>query len=336
MIRIVDLFAGIGGLSYPFEKLDNKKIGSVVFASEFNDAAQKTYSTFHKLESNNDVLHGDITKIEPNEIKQHDLLLAGFPCQAFSIAGYRQGFDDEKGRGNLFFDILKILKAHKTPAFLLENVKNLKTHDSGKTFQRIVHELTALGYGVKAQVCNAKDYGLHQNRERIFIVGIREGRDVNKPCLPHPEVELMSPKKVDEWLSADANFEFEFPKEGKIQKLLEDFKLTPSKLDITLPDGRKATLFESTAPYFEKLNSREDWSNFIYNGKQGHFVKAVNYINSKIQGKNTFDFEDWDSNDDWGNDLGYQFIYQWRRKYVRRNKGGVCLYVNCEHGNGRT
>src|SRR3989338_9940913 len=114
----------------------------------------------------------DIRKIGIDDLPEFDFLLGGFPCQAFSIAGYRQGFNDEKGRGNLFFDIARILEAKKPHGFLLENVKNLKSHDGGKTFKIILETLENLGYYVKTKVLNSMEYGnIPQNRERIYIVG---------------------------------------------------------------------------------------------------------------------------------------------------------------------
>lgn len=159
----IDLFAGIGGIRLPFQELG----GKCILSSEWDASAKKTYSL-----NFGEIPYGDITKIKASEIPNHDILLAGFPCQAFSIAGYREGFADKKGRGNLFFDIYRILKEKQPKAFLLENVKNLKGHDGGNTFRVITEYLEEAGYDVSSRVLNAMEYGnVPQNRERIYIVG---------------------------------------------------------------------------------------------------------------------------------------------------------------------
>lgn len=166
--RFIDLFAGIGGIRRPFQELG----GECVFSSEIDKFAQKTY------EANwGELPAGDITKIDEKDIPDFDILLAGFPCQAFSIAGKRGGFSDT--RGTLFFDVARILKEKKPSAFLLENVKGLLSHDKGKTFQTILSILeNELQYKVYYKVLNAKNYGVPQNRERIIIVGFRN-HDIN-------------------------------------------------------------------------------------------------------------------------------------------------------------
>lgn len=159
-----DLFAGIGGLRLGFEAAG----GRCVFSSEIDAAACDTYEkNFGERPA------GDITKIDAADIPNFDILLAGFPCQAFSIIGKREGFENETC-GTLFFEIERILKAKKPAAFLLENVKNLKSHDGGKTFKIIYEHLSALGYNVYAKVLNSLNYGLPQKRERIFIAGFLE------------------------------------------------------------------------------------------------------------------------------------------------------------------
>ena len=163
MITFIDLFAGIGGIRIPFDELGYK----CVFSSEWDKAAADTY------EANfNERPNGDITQIATEDIPHHDLLLAGFPCQSFSIMGKMQGFKDT--RGTMFFEIARILEYHKPKAILLENVKQLTTHDKGRTFATIIKTLAELGYHVKWQVLNALDFGLPQKRERIIIVGFRE------------------------------------------------------------------------------------------------------------------------------------------------------------------
>ena len=160
MYKTIDLFAGIGGIRLGFESYGCEN----VFSSEWDSDAQKMY------EANfGEKPHGDINLIDPQAIPNHDILLAGFPCQPFSIAGKGLGFSDT--RGTLFFNIESILKAKKPRAFLLENVKRLTTHDNGQTFAVILEKLTSLGYTVYYKIFNSLYFGLPQKRERIYIVG---------------------------------------------------------------------------------------------------------------------------------------------------------------------
>ena len=169
--KFIDLFAGIGGFRIAMQNLG----GNCVFSSEIDKYAKQTYDL-----NFGEVPFGDITKIDENDIPEHDILCAGFPCQAFSIAGKRKGFEDET-RGTLFFDIARIIKAKKPKAFFLENVKGLKNHDKGRTLKTILKVLREdLKYYVPdPEIINAKDFGVPQNRERIFIVGFKEGLNVN-------------------------------------------------------------------------------------------------------------------------------------------------------------
>lgn len=165
-IKFIDLFAGIGGIRIPFEELRYK----CVFSSEWDKAACDTYeANFGERPS------GDITKIPSSDIPSHNLLLAGFPCQSFSIMGKQKGFADT--RGTMFFEIERILSYHHPPYILLENVKQLVTHDSGRTFKVILNSLGNLGYHVKWKVLNALDFGLAQKRERVIIVGFLNEHD---------------------------------------------------------------------------------------------------------------------------------------------------------------
>lgn len=160
MFSFIDLFAGIGGFHIAGEK--NK--GKCVFASEIDQEAQKAYAENFGIKP-----YGDIKTIEASSIPDHFMLCAGFPCQPFSIIGNMKGFNDM--RGTLFFDILRILKEKRPPTFVLENVKQLSTHNQNKTLQRILYELKKLGYKTYWDVLNALDYGLPQKRERTIIVG---------------------------------------------------------------------------------------------------------------------------------------------------------------------
>lgn len=162
-LRIIDLFAGLGGIRIPFDELGCHN----VFTSEWDKHAQLMYEAYFKEKP-----VGDITEIPPQSIPDHDILLAGFPCQPFSIIGDKKGFTDT--RGTLFFNIEEILRIKQPYAFLLENVKQLKTHDKGRTFKTIIDKLKMLGYHTHSTVLNALDFGLPQKRERTFIVGFKE------------------------------------------------------------------------------------------------------------------------------------------------------------------
>jgi DNA (cytosine-5)-methyltransferase 1 len=176
----IDLFAGIGGFRIAMQDL----FGKCVFSSEIDKYAKKTYElNFGK------VPFGDITKISEKDIPEHDVLCAGFPCQAFSIAGKRKGF--EETRGTLFFEIARIIKEKKPKAFFLENVKGLRNHDKGKTLKTILEVLRDdLNYYVpEPEIMNAKDFGVPQNRERIYIVGFRKDLNINDFKYPEPTIQ---------------------------------------------------------------------------------------------------------------------------------------------------
>ncbi len=192
--RFIDLFAGIGGIRRGFEPLG----GKCVFTSEWDRWARTTYSA--NFPHDDHEIAGDITKIEARDIPEHDLLLAGFPCQPFSIAGVSKknalgrahGFADET-QGTLFFDVARIIAEHRPKAFLLENVKNLVNHDRGRTFKIIMGRLRELGYHTPTpRVINAKGY-VPQHRERILIAGFREECDFSFDDLEVPS-PLNGPK----------------------------------------------------------------------------------------------------------------------------------------------
>ncbi|MDO8260065.1 MAG: DNA cytosine methyltransferase [Candidatus Magasanikbacteria bacterium] len=241
----MDLFAGIGGIRLGFEKAGF----TTVFANDFEKSCKETYDlnfTGSKL------IVEDIRKIGVDDLPEFDFLLGGFPCQSFSIAGYRKGFND-KDRGNLFFDIAKIIETKKPAGFMLENVKNLKGHDGGKTFKIIEKTLTELGYHIKAKVLNSMEYGnVPQNRERIYIVGFRDKRYIDN---------------------------FEFPAEIKLKNKISD--ILEKKVD--------EKYYYNGKPLFEKLKND---------------VKKIGTV------------------------------YQWRRKYVRENKKGVCPTLTANMGMG--
>ncbi|MHB1697542.1 MAG: DNA (cytosine-5-)-methyltransferase [bacterium] len=181
-LKFIDLFAGIGGIRIPFDELGCE----CVFSSEWDNHAQDVYeANFGERPM------GDITNISSERIPNHDILLAGFPCQPFSIIGKGKGFADT--RGTLFFEIERILRDKQPKAFLLENVKRLVSHDKHRTFQTILSKLKELGYRTHWKILNALDYGLPQKRERVIIVGFKE----NYPFgFPEPAKERTSLKDI--------------------------------------------------------------------------------------------------------------------------------------------
>jgi len=244
--RTLDLFAGVGGVRLAFENAGFK----TAFANDFSRHCKKTYDLNFKEAQ---LFVEDINNLNISEIPEFNILLGGFPCQPFSIAGYRQGFKDEKDRGNLFFRIADIIKERKPEAILLENVKNLKGHDNGNTFKAIKKILEGLGYHIKAEVLNGMTHGnVPQNRERIFIAGFL---DKNK---------------------ADA---FEFPSPIPLVKSFREFV------------------------------AEEADDKYYYNDKP-----LYNKIKRDINSEHT--------------------VYQWRRKYVRANKKGVCPTLTANMGRG--
>lgn len=244
--RTIDLFAGVGGIRLGFEKAGFE----TVFANDFEEKCKDTYDLNFKREK---LTVEDIRKIGIDDLPEFDFLLGGFPCQAFSIAGYRQGFNDEKDRGNLFFDVAKIIEARRPTGFLLENVKNLKSHDNGKTFTIIKETLENLGYFIKFEVLNSMEYGnIPQNRERIYIVGFKNEKHYEN---------------------------FSFPEKKKLNVKITDL------LEKNVPEK----YYYNGKPLYEKL--KDD-------------VKRIGRV------------------------------YQWRRKYVRENKKGVCPTLTANMGTG--
>lgn len=174
--KYIDLFAGTGGIRIPFDELG----GECVFASEWDKFAQQTYQA-----NFGEKPFGDITQVKVEDIPPHNILIAGFPCQPFSNAGKKMGFEDT--RGTLFFDIARIVEYHRPDILFLENVKGFKNHNQGKTFLVIKNTLENLGYEINSQVLNARDFGLPQNRERVYVICINKvKRDSDKFIYPTP------------------------------------------------------------------------------------------------------------------------------------------------------
>ena len=209
-LKFIDLFCGIGGFRVAFEEAceENDVQSECVFSSDIDKYAQDSYeANFGERPA------GDITLIDEKEIPDHDILFGGFPCQPFSIIGQMKGMNDT--RGTLFFDIARIIKEKKPKAFILENVKQLVGHDSGKTLKVIVQALKDIGYHVQYSVLNALDYGLPQKRERVVIVGHRE------PIMftfPTPEKPYKSLKKILEKKVEDKYFASEYIREKRKNK----------------------------------------------------------------------------------------------------------------------
>ena len=190
-LKSIDLFAGIGGIRLGFEKAFGPEL-ETSFVSEWDQHAQKTYRANF---SDDFEIAGDITKIDEKDIKPFDICLAGFPCQAFSLAGKRQGFnDDYKGlcRGTLFQDVVRICELHKPKVIFCENVKGLTIHDKGRTFKVIKGAFEQIGYKVFTKILNSKDFGVPQNRERIFLVCFRDDIAPEEFHFPEPTGEKVS------------------------------------------------------------------------------------------------------------------------------------------------
>lgn len=185
MMKYIELFAGIGGFRMALDKAGHE----CVWSNDIDRDAIRIYNNYYG-EKNEPT---DIRFVREQDIPEHDLIVGGFPCQSFSLAGRRKGFEDT--RGTLFFEIIRIAKFHRTRYLLLENVKGLLSHDEGRTFRTILTALDELGYDAEWQVLNSKHFGVAQNRERVFIVGVlRAGRGSGQQILPIGE----SSKRIDE------------------------------------------------------------------------------------------------------------------------------------------
>jgi DNA (cytosine-5)-methyltransferase 1 len=230
-----DFFAGIGGFHLAFHNLG----AYCVFACELDTKARKTYEhNFFKITPNifsSDNFPEDITKIDAAVIPDFDILIAGFPCQPFSLAGLQKGFKDT--RGTLFFDIVRILKEKRPCAFFLENVRQLQKHNNGKTFELIKKTIEGIGYSFNYKIIKACDYGLPQYRPRIYMVGFR-----------------------------DKNISFKFPAPVKLKTTMSDVFGAPCSRDIgfTLRVGGRGT----------GINDRRNWDAYLVNDKVRRLTSA--------------------------------------------------------------
>ncbi|MGH1254935.1 MULTISPECIES: DNA cytosine methyltransferase [Bacteria] len=189
MLQIASLFAGVGGIDLGFEQTGYFE---TVWANEYDKNAAITYQSNFK----NKLIIDDIRNIKVEDVPEFDVLLSGFPCTSFSVAGYRKGFEDEKS-GDLFFETLRLIVAKKPQVIFLENVKNLVGHDNGNTFKVICEALESNGYHIKYQVLNAKDFGnIPQNRERIYIVGFRNIEYYKNFDFPMPQALKLTIKDM--------------------------------------------------------------------------------------------------------------------------------------------
>lgn len=209
--KYISLFAGIGGFDFGLNEVG----GECVFASEIDKFAKQAYTTLHGLEP-----HGDITKIDAKDIPDHDVIAAGFPCQSFSVAGKRGGFED--ARGTLFFEVARIASEKQPKVLLLENVKGLVGHDKGKTLDTIVKTLNEIGYRVDFEVLNSKYFGVPQNRERIFIVAIREDLVANEPWNIEGSTVVPKGKRRISGYEDVKTFNFDWPTNDTVQLRLKD------------------------------------------------------------------------------------------------------------------
>jgi DNA (cytosine-5)-methyltransferase 1 len=202
-LKLAGLFAGVGGIELGFQNAGFKP----VFANEIDSRASETYVLNHKHK----MLTKDINELNSSEMPAINVLTGGFPCQAFSVAGYRKGFKDP--RGNVFWEIIRLLDQKKPEVVFLENVKNLSSHDRGKTFRIILESLSEIGYYVKFAVLNANEYGgVPQNRERIYIVGFRTKKYYNNFSFPGP---LKAKPKLQDFIDFDKKVSDDFYYEDK-------------------------------------------------------------------------------------------------------------------------
>ncbi len=267
--KMIDLFAGIGGTRLGFHKTGKTK---VVFSSEFDEHAVKTYKA-----NFGEHPFGDITKITSNDIPEHDILVGGFPCQAFSQAGKKLGFEDT--RGTLFFEIARILKDKQPKAFLLENVKNLTLHDHGKTFEVIINTLKELGYEVVPQLFKAKDFGVPQNRERIYIVGFNKNKVPNYKDFTMP-IPPCSETKVGQILESYVDDKYTIS-----DKLWSGHKRRKAEHQ-GKGNGFGYTLFTAESPYTNTISARyyKDGSEILIEQKDKNPRKVTPREAARLQG----------------------------------------------------
>ncbi|MBS4195349.1 DNA (cytosine-5-)-methyltransferase [Bacillus sp. FJAT-49870] len=228
----IELFAGIGGFRQALDKLG----GECVFASEIDKFAKQSYTALY----GDAHLHGDITKINETDIPDHDLIVAGIPCQAFSVAGKRLGFEDT--RGTLFFDVARIAKEKRPKAIWIENVKGLVGHDKGRTLDAIVQTLNDIGYTVDFEVLNSKYFGVPQNRERIFIIAIRDDLVTQEPWIIEGNTIVPKGKRRISAYEGVKTFNFDWPEQTEVATRLRDILETEVDEKYYLDEEKTAKL----------------------------------------------------------------------------------------------
>lgn len=268
--RFIDLFAGIGGIRIPFQELG----GKCVFSSEWDKFSQKTYHA-----NFGEVPAGDITKISTDDIPDFDILLGGFPCQPFSQAGLHKGFEDT--RGTLFFEIERILNEKRPKAFLLENVKQLKGHDKGRTFRVIMQHLKALNYHAEAKILKAADFGVPQIRERIYIIGFdKEHFDIPDDYhFPFPEPTGIQTRVGD-------ILEQSVDKKYTISDKLWEGHQRRKKENRLKGKGFGYSLFNEESPYTSTISARyyKDGSEILIEQKDSNPRKLTPRECARLQG----------------------------------------------------
>ncbi|VEU74660.1 Cytosine-specific DNA methyltransferase/Type II site-specific deoxyribonuclease [Mycoplasmopsis citelli] len=266
---MIDLFSGIGGTRLGFHLTKQTK---VVFSSEIDKFAIKTYrSNF------GDTPDGDITKIDSKNIPNHDILVGGFPCQAFSQAGKKLGFEDS--RGTLFFEIARILSDKKPKCFLLENVRNLISHDKGKTFKTILNILESLNYRVYYSLLKAKDFGVPQNRERIYIVGFHKNKVKNYEKFNFPRT---SKKKIKLGDILEKNVSDKYTISDLLWKGHQKRKIENKKKG----NGFGYSIFNEDSPYTNTISARyyKDGSEILIQQKDKNPRKLTPREAARLQG----------------------------------------------------
>lgn len=229
--KYVSLFSGIGG----FEQALNKLGGTCVLASEIDKFANQAYEVLY-----GEPTAGDITQIDAKDVPDHDLLVGGFPCQAFSVAGKRLGFDDT--RGTLFFEVARLAREKQPKAILLENVKGLVGHDRGKTLDSIVKTLNDIGYTVDFEVLNSKYFGVPQNRERIFIIAIRDDLVTHEPWVIEGNTVVPKGKRRIAGYEGVKTFNFDWPAQEEVTTRLRDILETEVDEKYYLDEDKTAKL----------------------------------------------------------------------------------------------
>jgi len=239
--KYVELFAGIGGFRAALDKLG----GECVLAAEWDKFARQSYTALY----GDDHLHGDVTKINGNEVPDHDVMVFGMPCQAFSVAGKRLGFDDM--RGTLYFEAMRIAKAKKPKVLWMENVKGLVGHDKGRTLEVMAQAMCDLGYTIDFDVLNSKYFGVPQNRERIFLIGVRDDLIELAPWVTGRRTDVVAKgKKRISALAGVKTFNFDWPTQEAVTIRLRDI-LEP------VVDEKYYLSEEKTAALVAKLRDKE-------------------------------------------------------------------------------